>query len=239
MLTRPIVIAATIPGHIFRQPDARLWSSWLTNQGPIRYSHAAPGVRYFLSLEQEGADGGQLPQEFVDAMDDVWAWSLQDGRTESTTENRQRHIVYGQNLAAEYALEHRSDLFMVGSSVTLPPDVIPGMGALWNATLLNFQPIMGPYVAAYNQAPGKHIQTYGNVDFFRGMPAGAMLVPHYALKEGLRWRTHSGMSDDFTLQIDAERYFGTPSFVSMSTPATKYPASVIPLEQRGYDRRTA
>jgi hypothetical protein len=205
-------------------------------------------VRYFLAFEEDNqsiferddySGPASARETLFRSVDDAWPYLIRDGRTESTTANRQRHIIYGQNLAAEYALEHGADLFMVGSSVMLPPGIIYGMQMLADATQLNFQPILGPYVPSYAQHRHGTERTHYGTTYFQGLPAGAMLVPHRMLAAGLRWRTHSGMSDDFTLVKDAEDRFGCPSYVSLSTQADKYPATVIPLEQRGYDRRTS
>ncbi len=240
-MTHPVVIAATIPAHIFRQSEHRLWESWIYNAHDIRKSHPA-GVEYLLVLEDD--DFSVRPSGPVEGLqrhvDRTIRYRLDDGRAESTTENRQAHIVFGQNLAAERALDAGADLFMVGASIHLPPYVLPSLYELRGVTY-NFNPIVGPYVPAYAQhEPNRaFVQERGGRSYFLGLPAGAVLIPHEVLLRGLRWRTHSGMSDDFTLRDDADRLYGIPSVVAVDLIAEKFPPHVIPLEQRPYDRRVS
>lgn len=244
-MTRPVVIAATIPAHIFRQPEHRLWESWIYNAYDIRKSHPE-GVEYLLVLEDDARNRYDRPspdspiEGLRRHVDHTLRFQLDDGRAESTTANRQVHIVFGQNLAAEHALNRGADLFMVGASVHLPAYVLPSLFNLRNATQHISPPIVGPYVSSYAQYdPRSNFATERNGrHYFQGLPAGAVLIPNHVLRSGLRWRTHSGMSDDFTLVEDALRVHGVPSFVALDLTADKFPATVIPLEQRPYDRRT-
>jgi hypothetical protein len=237
-MTRPVLIAATIPAPYMRG-DQRLWASWLDNAQAIEASHTAErgGTTVWWLAVCEGPSEPFVPlvvEVYHRALGRAWSISLDDGRTEITTANRQRHIVMCQNLAADRAWELGADLFMVGAGISLPPDVLPKLLELRAESPSRVAPLVGPYVPSY-AVQGSPLLYRSNVPAMYGLPAGAVLVPWQALDDGLRWLV-SEISDDYRLMHDAET-LGYASMVRTDCIATKYPETVIPVEDRPADLR--
>jgi hypothetical protein len=244
-----IVVATTLTGFAMDSPDT--WASWLINADAIRASH--PEVVYFAAIETD-ARGIEPFAPLLGPIDEHWAFSLDDGRTEVTTANRLRHITVGQNLATDYALSHPdcTHMLFLAADLEPPPDALTKLLEVdW--------PIVGGHVPTYcltgpqvrrwtvkerGQAvrSGWDTPIMGDLDddepdVRQHMASAAFILIRRDLLRFVRWRwdLDAGMSDDPCLHYDARTFHGVETLVRHDCVGRHHPESIPAIEARGYD----
>jgi hypothetical protein len=211
--------------------DPGIWGSWLTNSFEMQGFDSQVEVSFFASIEEDGL--GRPPfAPLVDRMklldrQDWWFYALDDRRTKSTQANRLKHIAMGQNLCAEYAMEHDFDyMLLVGVDVEPPTDVI--------SKLLEVDyPVVGAQCPVY-ALRGDRIEING-VECEEKLATGCVLIERSVFKS-LRWSAQkdAGMSDDYHYQWQCKTFLGVAQMVRTDVVCQHYPSSIVEVENR-YD----
>ena len=124
-----IIIGGTLTTYSMLDPARRfLWESWLLHAEEIKSSHP-DGVRHFCAIEYDGR-GKEMFRPLTDRLDELggeyWFYTLEDGRTAVTGENRGRHLCMGVNLVGEYATSVGATHWLrLEADTEAPTDVLP------------------------------------------------------------------------------------------------------------------
>lgn len=231
-----VVVATTLAAFAMDDPDT--WGAWLYTAEQLRKEAEECGaeVDFFTAIEADArpvTPFGPLLDRLRELGARHWMFSLDDGRTEITTENRLRHLTMGQNLAAGYASDEGYDwLLFCAADCCPPPDVLP---KLWE---LN-EPLCGPEVPTYclNGIPQDRARWPFPVH--EQLISAACILIRRDVFTRLRWRAcrDRGMSDDPAYRFDAENLLGVRSYVRKDVVARHYPECIGPIETRGHDMR--
>ena len=228
-----IIVGTTLAAFVMDQRDT--WGSWLNHAEHVRASHPH-GVHYFAAIQVD-ARGlepfGPLLDELERIDGSYYTYSLDDGRTQVTTQNRLRHITMGQNIVTDYCcgVPSCSHLLFLAADLEPDPDSIPKLLALQHpivggeVTTYGFH---GPRVARYEFPVEQHMAT-----------AAYVMLERRAFRF-LRWRwdLDAGMSDDPCLQADADAR-GWRTYVRKDCIGVHYPQTIGPIEHRGHDMTVA
>jgi hypothetical protein len=245
-----ITVATTLTGFAMDDPDT--WGSWLINAEAIIDSH--PQVSYFAAIETD-ARGLEPFAPLIDRMKEIggnqWQFSLDDGRTSVTTENRLRHITMGQNLCVDAALSAgASHLLFLAADLEPPPDCLPKLLEVdW--------PIVGGHIPTYcldgpvalrgnrNPPTGMSSDFYRNdgEPFYPGMDvrvhmaSAAFILLRRDMLNKVRWRwdVDAGRSDDPCMWHDCRTFHGIETLVRHDCVGKHHPESIGPVEHRGHD----
>lgn len=228
-----IVIATTTCAPYLDVPNR--WRSWLANANAIKESVALDHeVRYLAALETDGR-GKEPFGAFLAALDEVggdhvW-FSLDDGRTKITTDNRLRHITLGQNIVSGLCSDDPGVewLLFVAADTALPPDVLPKM-------LEMDHPLVAPLVTTYGAiCRGPAVEGYPAAWKVQdAMASAAAVMIHRDVFKRLRWRCdyERGMTDDPSYRADADELLGIPTYVRGDCEATHWPLTIGSIESR-------
>lgn len=251
-----VLVGTTLAAFAMDRPE--LWGSWLNNAESMQRDWAdAKGehVHFFAAIELDAR--GYAPFDALTARlaalngsindyDSAFGFTLDDGRTEVTTNNRLRHITMGQNLVTDYACSRPdvTHLLFMAADCEPPADAISKLVELdW--------PIVGGHVPTYClDGPRRfHMEREcGDISTaIKDVPAGADVREHMAtaafillrrdLFTKLRWRwdLDAGMTDDPCMHHDALTLLGTPTYVRHDVIGKHYPECIPAIEERGYD----
>ena len=225
-----IVVATTLAAFAMDRRDT--YAAWLYTAEEVIASH--DDVRFFAAVQVDTrgtAPFVPLLEELADlpVHVDYWSYSLDDGRTEVTTLNRQRHLTMGENLCSDYATgEGASHLLFCAADCAPPGDVLPKLVE-----------VDAPVAAA-------HVSTYcldGDRDAGYAFPhhagpftAACVLLRRDAFKQ-LKWRYDPdlGMTDDPAMAFDVLHKFGQHPITRRDCLAQHYPMSIGAIETRGHD----
>ncbi len=253
-----VTVGATLTA--FAMGDELTWSNWLTTAEDMRVEADAVGasVRFFAAIEVDSR-GLEPFAPLVRRLEDVndrlpdkdrrqcwWTFSIDDGRTEVTTQNRLRHIAAGRNLVSEFAYD-------AGSTHLLYLDADTRAEAAAVAKLLEVGlPYAGGHVPTYcldgprvtsklvvNAAGDEEIRNFSSMDLRRHWTTAGFLMVERDVFKRVRWRydLERGMTDDPAYAADCEELLGVIPVTRHDCIATHHPAVIPPLEYRGHDLR--
>ena len=236
-----IVVGTTLTTYAMMDYNRKfLWDAWLRNAEVIQKSHE--DVRYFAAIEVDGR--GTAPFfPLYDRLEAIggewWTFSLNDGRTKVTGENRGRHITMGQNLLSEYATSvGASHLLHMASDTEPPADVLLKLLAVDNSiaaaecTTYCMDRRPESYVAprwgyGYNSADPDFYVRVGP------MAAVCVLIERKLFKQlKWRWDPDTGMTDDPSFSHDAMQISGVPTMTRLDCIAKHYPEAIGPIDDR-------
>lgn len=228
-----IVVATTLTTFAMLG-DERVWSYWLRNAEAIHASTDEP-VQFFAAIETDvrRLEPFEPLLEHLRALDgEWWDYTLDDGRTEVTTANRQRHLTMGENLASEYAASAgASHLLFVAADCAPPPDVLPRL-------LEVDEGIVGAEVSTYCLTGSTPEREYPFPVLAQPFTAACVLIRRDVFTR-LRWRCDGdlGLTDDPAYEHDARELLGLRTYVRKDCIAEHWPPAIPPIEGRGYDLR--
>lgn len=230
-MTRPIVVGTTTCAAYCDQIDTS--EAWMRNAEAIHASVDVE-VHYFAALEidRRGLEPfASLLARLEEVGGHYWSYSLDDGRTEVTTENRLRHLSMGQNLATDFAVScGASHLLFLAADLEPPPDALPKLLALDH-------PMVGGEVSTYCLS-GPDVDGYP-FPVQRHMPTAAFVLIAREVFNVLRWRwdAEAGMSDDPAYHHDARELLGVEALVRKDCVGVHHPVRIGPVETRGHDMK--
>lgn len=243
------VVATTLAAFVMDNPDT--YAAWLYNSHEMREIAEDWGdeVQFFAALELDGR-GIEPFEPLLEELTAThvrgvtWTYTLDDGRTDVTTNNRLRHIVVGQNLANDYAKSVGADylLFMAA-------DCAPPADALWTLKECadDFDArVVGGHVSTYcltgpEVAPNPTLRP-GMMTYWTEAPnyypvqehmptAAFVLLDRVAFRTlGWRWDLEDG-SDDPCLYKDAQDR-GYRVVVRHDVIGQHYPECISSIETR-------
>jgi hypothetical protein len=237
-----ILIASTMTTFAVRSLDSRYSLSWLDT---ILDVPDGVEIHYFAALEltppvlhgQQGWTDRTPFNQVADVVDSlggtVWWFTLDDGRTTVSSDNRIHHICAGRNFAQDFAVGQGFDKILFLDADTAPPtDCL--------AKLLELDwPLVGGNVPTYgltgparaDYPPEWGVQQHMNT-------AGFLLVDRVVFRQ-IRWRVDPdmGLTDDPCYYHDAGRFLGIWTLVRHDVVAQHWPPALPGLEQRGHDLR--
>lgn len=221
-----IVVGTTLAA--FAMANRETWASWLDTAEGLQ--KAAPDrLKFFAAIELDGREMepfGPLVSRLQELDSDWWTFSLDDGRTSVTGENRLRHITMGQNLVSEYSSHiGASHLLFLAADLRPPADALPKLLEVdWPLVggEVRTYCLSGPPVAGYHFPVQEH------------MPTAAFVLISRAVFKRLRWRADRdlGMSDDPSYHHDAEQLLGVRARVRKDVVGRHFPESIGPIETR-------
>jgi hypothetical protein len=229
-----IVVGTTLTTYAMLDPARSfLWDAWLRNAEEIQNS-VTDEVRYFAAIETDGrglSPFTPLLRRLSWLSGTCWTFSLSDGRTQVTGENRGRHITMGQNLVSEYATSvGATHLLHMASDTEPPPDVLPKLLAVDNG-------IAAAECPTYCMSVGRTSQSFKQIDDFI-VTIGPMTAVCVLLKRQLfkalkwRWDPDLGMTDDPSFSHDAKRLFDVETLTRIDCVAKHHPESIGPIGDR-------
>lgn len=232
-----IVVGTTVHAFVMDNPDH--WGSWMRNAEQVKENYLrvdqSAEVKYFAAIQVD-ARGLQPFGPFLERLaaigGDYWTYSLDDGRTTVTTQNRVRHIVVGQNICNDYSMSipSCSHMLFMAADCMPPDDVIPKM-------LEMNHPLCAPYIRTYGLR-GPRVEKYPfHVE--DAMASAAAIFMDRVVFSSIRWRWDMDrkMSDDPCFHHDAKAYLGVPTYVRHDCLARHFPESVGAIETRGHDMK--
>lgn len=243
-----IVVGTTLCAFAMDDPDT--WGAWLLNAKAMRDLAAAgesPMPHFFVAIEVDArglAPFAPLVEAIRELGGDHWAFMLDDGRTEVTTNNRLRHICTGQNLVCDFATTvGASHLLFMAADTSCPVDTLP--------RLLEVEhPIVGGHVSTYGlsgpPAQKRVSEHLPPVDAYPAawdvqvhMPTAAFVLIDRPTFKQLKWRwdADEAMSDDPAYHRDARVLLGIEAYVRHDVIGRHYPECIGPVETRGHDMR--
>lgn len=228
-----IACCSTLTHFAMGHPDT--WGAWLYNAEAMRDSHP-DGVRFFCAIETDArglAPFAPLTDRLTALGGEWWTFHLDDGRSEVTTQNRQRHLTMGENLASEYATSTgAAHLLFCAADCSPPPDVLPKL-------LEVAHPIVGAECPTYCLS-GVPVDGYSFPVQKQLASAACILLERDVFKK-LKWRADPdlGLTDDPTLQRDARELLNIPTLVRKDCATRHFPEQIPPIEGRGYDLSVA
>jgi hypothetical protein len=217
-----VLVCTTLTTYAMQDP--RLWGSWLAA------SQCADS--YFAAIETDArglAPFEPLVAQLHNRTGRIWEFRLDCGREQVTQANRQTHIATGQNLCAEYAMQHDyTHILMVGADTEPPSDVIPKL-------LEVDYPVVGAECPVYALSGPQH--KVNGVECEIKLATGCMLIERSIFKT-LRWapQRDAGLSDDWHYQWQCQQFFGVPHVVRKDCVAKHYPEAINAVEDR-YDTK--
>jgi hypothetical protein len=235
-----ILIATTVAPYKASIGEASWWLMNSTKQ--VENLKAAGHDTKFLCVAEVDSRGkepyrGDLIERFayvgeIPGVSTVWwEFRMSTGDVLVDGNNRLKRICTGRNLIQEYATEHAdiSHILFVDSDLVIPEDAAvrllevewPIVGGDVPAYCLN-----GPEVEGYEFPVQEHMNT-----------AGFLMVSRQVFTR-LRWRWNPdvGMTDDPCYHADAiDAGFGVTRV--RKDVVGLHQATLVPMEQRGYDRR--
>lgn len=198
---------------------------------------APPGheVRYFLALEvNQGRDdrSGPLLQRLAQKGGKVWKFSLDDGETVVTTDNRLVHLTTGRNLVSHHAVDaHAEYMLMIDSDMTPPRDLLVRLLELKH-------PLTAPRIPSYCLGPGAPVPGYDpSWQVHEYQEAGGCWLMHRTIFQRIRWRIDldRGLTDDYSMGADCAELLGIRMRVRRDTSAN-HPI-LVPVEGRDPEAR--
>jgi hypothetical protein len=213
--------------------DPEIWCSWLTNSVDMQGIDPQIEVSFFAAIEEDGR-GRQPFAPLIDCMKvldraDWWFFSLDSRRDRSTQLNRQTHIATGQNLCAEYAMQHDFDhMLLVGADTEPPVDVLTKL------LEVNY-PVVGAECPVYALQGGPW--TINGVECEEKLATGCVLIERSVFKT-LRWapQKDAGLSDDWHYQWQCQKFLGVAQMVRKDCVTKHYPSGIGQVEDR-YDTK--
>lgn len=224
-----IVVGTTLAAFVMDQRDT--WASWLRNADEIIASHPA-GVHYFaaLQVDRRGVEPfAPLIDELERLNGSYFTYSLNDGRTKVTTNNRLRHITMGQNTVTDFSCAMgATHLLFLGADLAPDPETLPKLLELEHPLVggeVFTYGLHGPVVSKYPFPVQEHMATSSYL----------LLAREVFRKLRWRWDLDDGLSDDPCMHRDALNFLGIPTYVRKDCIGRHYPESIGPIETRGHD----
>lgn len=227
-----IVIGNTLTTYAMLDPDrAFLWESWLLHAEKIKETHE---IQYFCAIQIDGR-GKEPFKPLTDRLDEIegkyWFYTLEDGRTRVTGENRGRHLCAGLNMVGDFATaNHATHWLRLESDCEAPVDVIPkllevdnGLAAAACSTYFNYD---HPAIWALHNRNG--------VNVAQGPMTAVCLLTSRELFKRLKWRWDPdlSMTDDPSYSKDAKDLFGVDTVTRLDCVALHHPAAIGPIDTR-------
>lgn len=211
--------------------DERSWGSWLSYADQIKESHPE-GVTYFaaLQVDKRGIEPfAPLIQRLEQVGGTYWTYTLDDGRTQISSQNRVRHICVGRNILVEFAATHQaSHILYLDADCTPPPNVLPKL------LEVNY-PLVAGFISSYCiQGPLMPEYPFPVMDSWAS--AGCILAAEDVYTR-LRWRWDgkTGMTDDPCYYKDAKELLNISMRVRRDVATQHYPGVIVPVDDRGHD----
>lgn len=229
-----VVVGTTLAAFVMDDEDT--WGAWLYNaEAMVEWGNDLGfEVTFFAALEVDAR--GVLPfAPLIARLDQLngeyWTYMLDDGRTEVTTQNRIRHLTFGQNLVNDYCC---ADL-AVTHMLFMAADCCPPSDAIQKLMALDW-PIVGGEVTTYGLT-GPKVDAYP-FPVEEHMATAAFIMLSRDAFRVLRWRwdQDAGMTDDPCMHYDALVH-NWPTFVRKDCLGRHYPTAIGAIETRGHDMR--
>jgi len=226
------ILVCTTTTAAYMDTRAR-WGSWMLNAESLKAS--APDVHYFAALQLDNR-GLEPLLPFVEELQAIggeyWTFSLDDGRTEITTNNRLRHITMGQNVCMDRCAGDGS----VTHQLFLAADLMPPADALTKLLEVDW-PFVGGHVPTYCLDGPQELDARYPGDCRWHMPTAAFVLLTREMFQ-IRWRydLDQGWSDDPALYNDARNYLGIEAIVRHDCVGQHYPQSISAIENRLWDK---
>jgi hypothetical protein len=237
-----VLVCSTMAAYVMDREET--WKSWLLNGKQMKESNP-DGVDFFAAIEVDarGVNPFALLRTKLTMLNDAmldngswWTFSLDDGRTVITTQNRLMHIVMGQNVCMERAAaDDYSHMLFVAADCEPPPDVIPKLLEVNEHVVAAHSPTYCLPNKPLNNTVSIPVATWVDPDTLC-FSAACVMFDREAFRL-LRWRTDgdANMSDDPCLQHDAWYNHHWPIYVRTDAITQHHPATIPPIEQRGHD----
>jgi hypothetical protein len=207
----------------YAMQDPQIWGSWLAHAEQMQRD----GGEFFAAIETDAR--GLAPFEPLIARlhnltGRIWEFSLDCGREQVTQKNRQTHIATGQNLCAEYAMQHGYRyMLLLGADTEPPPDVLPRLHEV-------DRPVVGAECPVYALTGPREPDRY---PLQKKLATGCLLISHEVFSQ-LRWMPSPGLSDDWNYQRQCEYFLGIDQVVRTDVICKHYPEAIGVVEDR-YD----
>jgi hypothetical protein len=226
-----IVVGTTLCSFAMSQPYG--WEPWLYNAEGIKASLGEKeDIKFFAAIQTDARGSGifgPLVRKLEAIGGEYWFYSLDDGRTKVTTQNRLRHLCAGQNLVTDYACSvGASHLLFMAADCSAPPDALPKLLEVDHG-------LVGGEVATY--CFNGDLRPEYPFPVYEHMPTAAFVLIARSVFKRLRWRwdAEDGMSDDPAYAFDAETLLGVKGLIRKDCVGRHYPECIGSIEQRGYD----
>lgn len=228
-----IVIGGTLTTYSVLDPErSYLHDAWLRNAEAIKETH--PDVHYHTSIQLDGR-GLDPFTPLLKRLDEVggtyWTYTLDDGRTKVTGENRGRHLCAGLNLTGEYATAVGATHWLrLEADTEAPVDVLPrllevknGLAAAACSTYFTYEDTQHWFLSHRHSFP-----------VVSGPMTAACLLIERGLFTRLKWRwdLDRGATDDPTYSLDAMHLFQVATLTRLDCVALHHPASIGPVDTR-------
>lgn len=246
-----IVVGTTLAAFVMDDPDS--WGAWLYGAEDLRAGWTG-GVEFFAAIEVDArglAPFGPLLDRLSELGGHHWTFQLDDGRTTVTTENRLRHLAFGENMASDFATATgASHLLFMAADCQPPPDALPKLVEV-------DYPIVGGHVSTYGlNGPESHHHpqcrtlaqpcdifecncTWFKADVRAHMPTAAFVLLQRNFFKTIKWRYDPdlGLSDDPAMYHDAQHilHLDPPAVVRHDVVGRHFPDCIGPIETRGHD----
>lgn len=228
-----IVIGGTQTTYSVLNPEFSFLSeSWLTNAEEIQASHDE--VKYFCAIQVDGrgiTPFARLIERIENVGGEWWTYSLADGRTKVTGENRGRHLCTGLNLVSEYATSvGATHLLRCEADVAPAVDVIPKLLAVNNGIAAS---ACSTYFSYDHPSYWTRRPEY-DFPVVSGLMTAACVLIERELFKSLKWRwdKEAGQSDDPAFSYDAQRFFGVDTLTRLDCVCSHFPAAIGPIDTR-------
>lgn len=225
-----IVIGCTLTTYaLLDRRRSFLWDAWLRNAEQIQQTHE-PGVRYFCAIQMDSR-GKELFKPLTDRLDAIggeyWFYTLDDGRTRVTGENRGRHLCTGLGLVADYATATGATHWLrLESDTEAPLDVLPKLLEVDNG-------IAAAACSTYFRYDWPKIQTEPFPLIGPPFTAVCVLLQRRLFKQ-LKWRWDPDLNttDDPSLTHDALELLGVQTLTRLDCVAQHNPPAIGPIDTR-------
>ncbi len=229
-----VVVGGTLTTYAMMDPSrSYLYDAWLRGAEAIQASVTYP-VEFHTSIQVDAR--GLAPFEpLLTRLSEVggsyWAYSLDDGRTEITGENRGRHLCAGLNLTGEYAAAVGATHWLrLEADTEAPPDVLPKLMEVDNGLAAA---ACSTYFA-YDDVRHWEVNAHRGFPVADGPMTAACLLIERQLFKRLKWRwdVDEGMTDDPAYTRDAWDFFTVPTLTRLDCVASHHPAAIGPVTSR-------
>lgn len=229
-----VVIGGTLTTYAVLDPN-RPWlhDAWLRNAEAIKTSVDFP-VEYHTSIQvdRRGLDPFEpLLRRLAEVNGTYWVYSLDDGRTAVTGENRGRHLCAGLNLTGEYATSVGATHWLrLEADTEAPPDVLPRLLEVNNGLAAA---ACSTYFTYDHPDHWTRLPNYGFPVVSGVMTAACLLIERDVFKRlKWRWDVEQGMTDDPCYTRDAMDLLGVPTLTRLDCVASHWPPAISPIDTR-------
>lgn len=239
-----IVVGTTLAPYVMKDPlSATSWLRTAAEMARITQKRTGHEVQFFAAIETDARGIAPFRDLFL-ALSEVdgryWTFSIDDGSSHVSSDNRLMRICTGRNLIQRYALNNgASHALFLDADVSVPADSL--------ARLLEVgYPFLGGHVPTYGLDGHKigDLKFAGDEEVSWKVPEGHDIRMHWntagfllvndKIMSRVQWRYDlaAQMTDDPCYAADVQSWFGLPPLVDHSVVGSHYPDSIYPVETR-------